>query len=141
MSTATDPSILVVDDFLDGREMVAEYLRFKGFSVLEAAGGAEAIELAREHNPRVILMDLGMHGVDGWEATRQLKAAPATTDIVIIALTAHAMKREITEAIKAGCDRVIPKPFDLRMLPELLHDILRTALDSAPPATPHFAAS
>ena len=119
-----DPSVLVVDDFPDGREMVAEYLIFRGFSVLQASTGAEAIELARKHRPRLILMDLGMPGLDGWEATRQLKADPRTKGCVIIALTAHALPSQHATAISAGCDDVIPKPFDLATLADSVDRIV-----------------
>jgi len=118
------PSVLVVDDFPDGREMVAEYLIFRGFSVLQASTGAEAIELARKHRPRLILMDLGMPGLDGWEATRQLKADPRTKGCVIIALTAHALPSQHATAISAGCDDVIPKPFDLTTLADSVDRIV-----------------
>jgi two-component system cell cycle response regulator DivK len=112
------PSILVVDDFPDGREMVAEYLAFRGFSVLQASTGAEAIEIARRHRPRLILMDLGMPGLDGWETTRQLKADARTKGCMIIALTAHALTSQHAAALQAGCDEVIAKPFDLAALAE-----------------------
>jgi len=118
------PSVLVVDDFPDGREMVAEYLIFRGFSVLQASTGAEAIELARKHRPRLILMDLGMPGLDGWEATRQLKADARTKGCVIIALTAHALPSQHATAIAAGCDDVIPKPFDLTTLADSVDRIV-----------------
>ena len=68
--------VLVVDDFPDGRELVAEYLTFKGFAVLIASTGAEAIEIARRVKPQIVLMDLSMPGLDGWDATRILKADP-----------------------------------------------------------------
>jgi CheY-like chemotaxis protein len=117
-------SVLVVDDFPDGREMVAEYLAFRGFSVLQAATGAEAIALARKHRPRLILMDLGMPGLDGWETTRQLKADSRTRNCVIVALTAHALTSERTTALSAGCDEVISKPFDLSELAETVDRIV-----------------
>src|SRR5438045_6834404 len=98
------PSILVVDDAEDGREMLVEYLAFRGFHVVEAQNGTEAIEVARRVRPHVILMDLSMPVVDGWEATRQLKADPLTKDIIIIAVTAHAFPREQEAARAAGCD-------------------------------------
>ena len=110
------PSVLVVDDFPDGREMVAEYLAFRGFTVIQASTGAEAIELARKHRPRLILMDLGMPGLDGWQTTRQLKADARTKGCVIIALTAHALASQHATALTAGCDDVIAKPFDLATL-------------------------
>lgn len=124
------PSVLVVDDFPDGREMVAEYLTFRGFSVLQAATGAEAITLARKHRPRLILMDLGMPGLDGWEATRQLKADSRTRSCVIVALTAHALTSQRASALSAGCDEVIAKPFDLSELAETVDRIVN--VDATP---------
>jgi CheY-like chemotaxis protein len=118
------PSVLVVDDFPDGREMVAEYLAFRGFSVMVASTGAEAIELARKHRPRLILMDLGMPGLDGWETTRQLKADARTKGCVIIALTAHALSSQHATALSAGCDDVIAKPFDLATLADTVDRIV-----------------
>ena len=118
------PSVLVVDDFPDGREMVTEYLVFRGFSVLQASTGAEAIELARKPRPRLILMDLGMPGLDGWETTRQLKADARTKGSVIIALPAHALASQHATAISAGCDEVIAKPFDLATLAETVDRIV-----------------
>lgn len=118
------PSVLVVDDFPDGREMVAEYLAFRGFSVLQASTGAEALALARQHRPRLILMDLGMPGLDGWETTRRLKADERTRDIIIIALTAHALASQHASAIQAGCDDVIAKPFELTELGNTVEKVI-----------------
>jgi two-component system, cell cycle response regulator DivK len=122
---ALAPAVLVVDDFPDGREMVAEYLAFRGFSVLQAATGSQAIELARKHRPRLILMDLGMPGLDGWEATRQLKADARTKGCVIIALTAHALASQHASAISAGCDEVIAKPFELSKLADTVERVVK----------------
>jgi CheY-like chemotaxis protein len=113
-------SVLVVDDYVDGREMVAEYLAFRGLNVAQAKGGDEAIELAKKLKPDVILMDLRMPGTDGWEATRQLKANPITSHILIVALTAHAMTAEKESARKAGCDAVVAKPYDLAALSQAM---------------------
>jgi two-component system, cell cycle response regulator DivK len=122
---ALAPAVLVVDDFPDGREMVAEYLAFRGFSVLHAATGSQAIELARKHRPRLILMDLGMPGLDGWEARRQLKADARTKGCVIIALTAHALASQHASAISAGCDEVIAKPFELSKLADTVERVVK----------------
>jgi CheY-like chemotaxis protein len=124
------PRILVVDDFPDGREMVAEYLAFHGFPVTEARDGQEAIALATSWRPDIILMDLQMPGIDGWEVTRRLKADPHTKGILVVALTAHALKPEVQAAREAGCDAVIPKPYAL--LP--LADALTRALQIGPAA-------
>jgi CheY-like chemotaxis protein len=102
--------VLVVDDVHDSREMYAEYLRFVGYRVAEASDGEAAIELARNLRPSVILMDLSMPGVDGWEATRLLKADPTTKEILIIALSAHAEEASQVRAAAVGCDWFIAKP-------------------------------
>jgi CheY-like chemotaxis protein len=104
--------------------MVAEYLAFRGFRVRQASGGSDALELARQDPPRIILMDLSMPGVDGWEATRQLKADQQTKDCIVIAVTAHAFSAEEHRARKAGCDGYVAKPFDLASLADGLAQIM-----------------
>jgi len=121
---AANRLLLVVDDFADGREMLSEYLRFHGFDVTEAADGADAVDAARRMHPRIILMDLTMPGVDGWEATRRLKADPATKDITVIAVTANALSGDEEKARAAGCDGYIAKPFDLYTLAKQLREIV-----------------
>lgn len=118
-------SVLVVDDFSDGREMVAEYLQFLGFDTHEAANGFEAIEKAIAVRPRVILMDLAMTNMDGWEATRRIKSDPRTRDIIVIAVTAHALAPDEAAARDAGCDGYIAKPYDLVWLGDLVTRTLR----------------
>jgi two-component system, cell cycle response regulator DivK len=128
MSQRTTPRtlrILVVDDFADGRELVAEYLNFRGFTVDVACDGAEAIDMARKINPDIVLMDLSMPGIDGWQATHALKQDPRTREIIVIAVTAHALKRETDAAREAGCDGVISKPFDLATLADALPRVLK----------------
>lgn len=122
--TQQKPLVLIVDDYADGREMVAEYLTFRGFPVLEARDGDEAIALARTMKPQIVLMDLQMPGIDGWEATRVLKGDPETQNIAIVALTAHALRREVEAAFRAGCDAVIPKPCDITGLGDALARML-----------------
>jgi two-component system cell cycle response regulator DivK len=117
---APKPRVLVVDDYPDGREMVAEYLAYHGFPIREARDGQEAIDLAASWKPNVILMDLQMPGMDGWEVTRRLKADPNTKEIIVVALTAHALRREIQAARAAGCDAVVPKPYALSLLADAL---------------------
>ena len=107
---APDPLILVVEDFDDAREMYRDYLEFAGFRVETARDGREGIEKARAFQPDLILMDLSLPGIDGWEATRLLKAAPETRQIIIIALSAHALATEGERARAAGCDGFIAKP-------------------------------
>jgi CheY-like chemotaxis protein len=124
--TLDNPLVLVVDDFLDAREMYAEYFMFSGFRVVEAANGAEALEKAIEASPQVILMDLSMPGMDGWEATRRLKADARTKDIPVIALTGHALTGFQESAKLAGCDAFVTKP----CLPDTLVAEVRRLLGS-----------
>jgi two-component system, cell cycle response regulator DivK len=114
------PLILVVEDFDDAREMYRDYLEFSGFRVETARDGREAIDKTRELRPDLVLMDLSLPGLDGWEATRLLKAAPDTRDILIIALSAHALAAEGERARAAGCDGFIAKPC---LPPDLVREI------------------
>jgi CheY-like chemotaxis protein len=118
------PLVLVVDDFAAGRELCAEYLSFRGYEVATAADGAEALEKAFELEPDVILMDLSLPAIDGWEATRRLRSDPRTRAIKIIALTAHALETERTRALEAGCDEVVTKP----VIPRELELVVRRQL-------------
>lgn len=110
MTDQTAPLILVVDDYQDAREMYAEYLQFSGFRVAEAKNGNEAVEQAFALKPDLILMDLSLPGMDGWEATRRLKADETTRHIPIVALTGHALAGASEGARKAGCDSFVTKP-------------------------------
>jgi two-component system, cell cycle response regulator DivK len=107
---ATSPLVLVVDDFQDNREMYAEYLLYSGFRVIEAKNGQEAIDQAFAKRPDVIIMDLSLPVIDGWEATRQLKADDRTKAIPVIALTGHALHGHSKGAFDAGCDAFVAKP-------------------------------
>jgi two-component system, cell cycle response regulator DivK len=110
MNQEKPPLILVVDDYQDAREMYAEYLQFSGFRVAEAKNGNEAVEKAFALKPDLILMDLSLPGMDGWEATRRLKADEATKHIPVVALTGHALAGASEGAKKAGCDSFVTKP-------------------------------
>jgi len=128
--TAQAPLVLVVDDVDHGREIFAEYLEFRGFRVATAADGLEAMEKAFELHPDVILMDLSLPGIDGWEATRRLKQDPSTSAIPIIALTAHALASAHDRARDVGCNAVVTKP----CLPKDLEQEVRRQLAAARPA-------
>jgi CheY-like chemotaxis protein len=104
------PLVLVVEDYQDAREMYTEYLRFSGYDVVEAANGYEAIERANALVPDIVLMDLALPRMDGWEATRRLKEGPRTAHIPIVALTGHALAGHADSALKAGCDSFVTKP-------------------------------
>jgi two-component system, cell cycle response regulator DivK len=104
------PCVLLVDDYPDAREMYSEYLQFSGFDVVEAANGMEALQRAADECPDIILMDLSLPVMDGWEATRRLKADPRTADIPVVALTGHALAGISEGAKQAGCDAFVTKP-------------------------------
>ena len=104
------PLVLVVEDYQDAREMYAAYLEFSGYRVAEATNGVEALEQAHALKPDIILMDLALPKMDGWEATRQLKADARTRDIPIVALTGHALAGHAEGAKAAGCDAFVTKP-------------------------------
>jgi CheY-like chemotaxis protein len=106
----TEPLILIVDDYQDAREMYAEYLKASGFRVAEARTGLEAVAKARELGPDCILMDLSLPGIDGWEATRQIKADQKTTAIPVVAITGHASELASRDARAAGCISFVLKP-------------------------------
>jgi two-component system, cell cycle response regulator DivK len=104
------PRVLVVDDYADAREMYCEYLQFSGFDVCQAANGMEALEKAVDEQPDIILMDLSLPVMDGWEATRRLKADDRTATIPVVALTGHALAGISEGARQAGCDAFVTKP-------------------------------
>jgi two-component system, cell cycle response regulator DivK len=120
------PLVLVVDDFQDNREMYAEYLAFSGFRVIQAANGKEALDQAFANQPDIIIMDLSLPVMDGWEATRRLKADRRTKSIPVVALTGHAMQGHSKGAMEAGCDAFVAKP----CLPDQLVAEIRKMLSS-----------
>ena len=110
------PTILYVEDNDDNVYMLARRLRRHGFEVVVAADGAQGVEAARRGRPDLVLMDLGLPVLDGWEATRRLKGAGETRAIPVVALSAHAMAGERERALEAGCDDYDTKPVDLERL-------------------------
>ena len=109
-TTRAQPLVLVVDEYPDAREMYSAYLQFSGFEVAEATNGVEAIEKAQDLVPDIILMDLALPRMDGWEATRRLKGDARTGHIPIVALTGHALAGHAEGARQAGCDAFVTKP-------------------------------
>ena len=109
-------SVLIVEDNDLSRDMLSRRLRRRGFEVLTAPDAEIGMGLAEEHKPSVILMDMSLPRIDGWEATRRLKAAEETAHIPIIALTAHAMRGDRESALAAGCDDYDTKPVELDRL-------------------------
>jgi two-component system, cell cycle response regulator DivK len=108
--------ILIVEDNEMNRDVLSRQLARRGHRVETAADGLHGLAAAREHAPDLILLDLGLPGIDGWECARRLKADAATRDIPIIALTAHAMVGDRQKALEAGCDDFDTKPIDLAVL-------------------------
>ncbi len=108
--------ILYVEDNEDNVYMLSRRLRRKGYKIMVAVDGAQGIEMARAESPALILMDLNLPVLDGWEATRRLKADPATEAIPVIALSAHAMAGDREKALAAGCDDFDTKPIELGRL-------------------------
>jgi CheY-like chemotaxis protein len=121
----SNPVILYVEDNDDNVFMLQNRLSRRGYAVIVAADGAEGIEMASTHAPALILMDLSLPVVDGWEAARRLKAAEQTRSIPIIALSAHAMPGDREKAISAGCDDFDTKPVDLPRLLQKIAALLR----------------
>jgi two-component system cell cycle response regulator DivK len=128
-SNGRRPRVLLVDDYPDAREMYSEYLQFSGFDVVEASNGMEALQQARSEAPDIILMDLSLPVMDGWEATRRLKADSRTASIPVVALTGHALAGTLEGARQAGCDAFVTKP----CLPEDLVAQIRRLLDRPVP--------
>ena len=120
--------ILLVEDNEMNRDMLSRRLERRGYQVVIAVDGAEGVRMAQAEAPALILMDMSLPVLDGWEATRQIKAAPATGGIPIIALTAHAMSGDREKALEAGCDDYDTKPIDLnRLLGKMEALLKRTA--------------
>jgi two-component system, cell cycle response regulator DivK len=124
------PLVLVVDDFADNREMYSEYLSFSGYDVIEARNGKEAVDAAQTRLPDIIIMDLSLPVMDGWEATRRLKADERTRRIPVVALTGHALAGHSKGAKDAGCDSFLAKP----CLPDQLVAEIRRMLAEGKPA-------
>jgi two-component system, cell cycle response regulator DivK len=125
MRAREQPLVLVVEDYQDAREMYAAYLQFSGFDVAEAGNGIEAVEKTRDLMPDIVLMDLALPRMDGWEATRLLKSDARTRHIPIVALTGHALAGHAEGAREAGCDAFVTKP----CLPDALVAEIKRLLD------------
>lgn len=109
-------TILLVEDNEMNRDMLSRRLTRKGFVVLDAENGQQAIDIAKTQSPDLIIMDMSLPVLDGWEATRQLKASDNTRTIPVIALTAHALKGDRESVLDAGCDDYDTKPVELDRL-------------------------
>jgi len=117
-------AILIVDDNPVNMKLIRILLTGEGYDARTAADAGEALEVLKGFNPRLILMDIQLPGMDGLELTRRLKADPLTRDITILGLTAYAMKGDEEKILAAGCDGYVSKPIDTRTLPELISHYL-----------------
>ena len=121
--------ILIVEDNEMNRDVLSRRLRRQGYEVLIATAGLDGLRLARDARPDLILMDLSMPDIDGWECTKRLKAGVVTAAIPIIALTAHAMLDDRQKALDAGCDDFDTKPIDFSGLLEKMHRLLGSSVE------------
>ncbi len=118
------PKLLLVEDNEMNRDMLSRRLIRRGYDVVMAVDGLQGVSMAQNETPDLILMDMSLSGIDGWEATRRLKAAPETKGIPIIALTAHAMAGDREKALEAGCDGFHTKPIEFPKLMDLIRSLL-----------------
>jgi CheY-like chemotaxis protein len=131
-SEGAPPLVLIVDDYDDNREMYSSYLEFAGLRVAEAVNGKEALSKTTELMPDLIVMDLSLPGIDGWQATRSIKEDPRTRHILVLVLTGHALEGASDGAKAAGCDGFLTKP----CLPEDLCTEIQRMLGATSNARP-----
>jgi len=122
--------ILIVDDNQDSRELVVKVLKNKGYEIVEATDGEEAIEKAVGERPDLIMLDISIPKLDGYEVTRRLKSQEQFKGTPIVALTAHAMKGDRAKALEAGCEGYISKPINIRELPDQVKSYIRGKWES-----------
>lgn len=121
------PRVLIVEDNVDNFELVRFLLERAGYQVLSAANGVEGLNVAKRKKPDLILMDLSMPEMDGWQAAAQLKADKTTRHIPVLALTAHTLPGDRKRALDAGCDGYISKPINVASFDKLVATLLRQA--------------
>ena len=121
---STMAKVLIVEDVPENRDMLERRLSRRGFEIVLASDGLQAIDLAERERPDIILMDMNLPEIDGWEATRRLRSEPRTAALPIIALTAHGMEGDREKALEAGCDDHHAKPVELPRLLEQIDALL-----------------
>jgi two-component system cell cycle response regulator DivK len=120
-------TVLLVEDDIMNREMIARYLEMSGYQVISAGDGANAVLLSRKTHPTLILMDMGLPILNGWQATHRIKTTPETQDIPIIALTAFAMAEDRAKCFAIGCDAFESKPVNFDRLLTTMEKLLSNA--------------
>ena len=118
--------VLLVEDTEDNRQMMRRLLEMSGYRVVEAINGVEAVKLASEENPRIILMDLSLPLIDGLTATRRIRSLPGLSKVPIVAVSAHDTADFHSEALAAGCNAYVTKPIDYPELEEVVNRLLKT---------------
>ncbi len=118
--------ILVVEDNDINRDMMVRRLRRRGYTIITAVDGQQGIDLTHSENPDLVLMDMSLPIVDGWDATRQIKNDPNVSRIPVVGLTAHAMVGDRDKALKAGCDEYATKPVEFEKLIEMINRLINT---------------
>jgi CheY-like chemotaxis protein len=121
-----DPTILIIEDNPLNMELASDLLQVHGFRIYTAQTAEEGLRMARELMPELVLMDIGLPGMDGLSATRTLKSNPATAHLTVVGLTAHAMKGDENIAVNAGCDGYVTKPIDTRTFAATIKDFIAT---------------
>jgi CheY-like chemotaxis protein len=127
--------VLVVEDNLLNLELVTDLLEFHNYEILQARTGEESLQLARQFQPDLVLMDLSLPGMDGLAATRALRTDPATRSLKVVALTAHAMKGDQETALRAGCDGYLVKPIDTHAFPKQVAGYIGCGSSGGPAST------
>ena len=117
--------VLIIEDNPLDADMLSRRLARKGYEVITAADGATGVDLAKKRQPDLVIMDMGLPVLDGWEATRRLKGSPATAAIPVVALTAHAMAEDKSRGLAAGCDRYETKPLEFDRLIAAMETLIR----------------
>jgi len=119
--------VLYVEDNFENRLLVSRVLTAEGHEVLEAADGVAGLRIAQERAPDLILIDINLPEMDGYEVTARMREMPALADVPIVALTANVLRGDRERSLRAGCDGYIPKPLDVDMLPQQVETFLRQA--------------
>lgn len=134
------PRILIVEDNKESREALARRLQRRGYDIVEAADGQQGVELAKSEKPDLVLMDMNMPILDGWQASQLIRAASQTEELPIIGLTAHALAGDREKALDAGCSEYLTKPVDFPKLLAQIETLIRDGGSSRPagdrPETP-----
>ncbi len=123
---ASNPTVLYIEDDPVNMALVRKLLKVEGFSMLEATNGVSGIELARRYKPSLILMDMNMPDVDGYEATTQIKNSPDTAQIPVVAVTANAMPGDRERSLSVGCDGHITKPININTFADEVRSFIRS---------------